>query len=282
MRYVRLAPLVLLLVLGSTGRLAAQDSLAWNDLLHGADSTWNRPTEDMQALSGKTVAYSSLSFFVDKSGVYEMSSDQTLFEDSWDGMIFLYAGSFDPEKPLENLIAANDNSGPHHSHLRVPLAQGVVYLLVTTTVEPLDGFLNFNNSVGGPGNVFETACFLDEPERRDIGDEMALDRRFCVEVTWKDFAGRTGRGIPVPHRSENSGMFWFFRPDNWELSVKVVDGCGFNGRYWVMISGSTNVQYEVRVRDLWGDSSVIHRTYSNPLGRRARTVLDTTAFDGCQ
>ncbi|HEX7183701.1 MAG TPA: hypothetical protein VF756_17850 [Thermoanaerobaculia bacterium] len=245
---------------------------------------WNRPNVDLQTLSGSSVLYSSLSIFVDRSGVYEITSDQTLFDDPWNGMLFLYAESFDPAKPLENLIAANDDGpgGPATSKVTFPLVAGVIYQVVTTTAQPIDANLNFANRVTGPGAVRTSACFLDEPERRDNGTDMAfLNGRFCVAVTWTDFQGNNGIGRPVGHRSDTSGMFWFFSPDNWELSIKVLDGCSNNSHFWVMISGSTNVGYTVRVRDMLGHSSVGERTYSNPVRRRARTVLDTRAFDGC-
>lgn len=100
--------------------------------------------------------------------------------------------------------------------------------------------------------------------------------RFQVDVTWRDFEGGEGQGRLTSARSTDSGVFWFFHPANWELMVKVLDACGFNDKFWVFSSGSTNVQYEMRVTDL---ATGTVRIYDNPLGTIAETVTDTAAFD---
>ena len=73
--------------------------------------------------------------------------------------------------------------------------------------------------------------------------------RFEVTATWKDFAGRTGEARALPGPSNVSGQLWFFSADNPELTVKVLDGCAVNGRYWVLVAGATNVEYHLLVRD---------------------------------
>ncbi|MCP3910394.1 MAG: trypsin-like serine protease, partial [Actinomycetia bacterium] len=47
-----------------------------------------------------------------------------------------------------------------------------------------------------------------------------VNRRFQVTVTWRDFAGNEGSAHVVPFGSDDSGLFWFFDPDNWEMLVK--------------------------------------------------------------
>ncbi len=101
--------------------------------------------------------------------------------------------------------------------------------------------------------------------------------RFQVEVEWRDFKDRTGTGQAVVN-SQDSGLFWFFNPDNWELMVKVLDGCGINDRYWVFASATTNVEYTLRVID--SDTGLMQE-YSNPLGTAARAITDTAAFATC-
>jgi hypothetical protein len=285
MRHPRILPLLALLFLGTaTGARAGQDT--WTDVLQGSAHTWNRPGADLQGVApGPKVPYSSLSVFVTQTGSYEISSDQTLIE-PWDGLIFLYAETFDPTQPLKNLLAGNDNgpAGASTSKITAQLLAGVVYHVVTTSAAPSAGPLNFANTVKGPGEVRESYCFVDEPTRSDNGDDTAmslLGGRFCVFGTWKDFAGRTGNVHRVPLRSDSSGNLWFFGPDNWEIQIKVLNGCGLNHNFWVMLSSTSNVQYDIHVRDLFGNSSVSDRVYSNALGKPPRTVLDTKAFDGC-
>ncbi|HZI63819.1 MAG TPA: choice-of-anchor Q domain-containing protein, partial [Thermoanaerobaculia bacterium] len=76
----------------------------------------------------------------------------------------------------------------------------------------------------------------------------------------------------------DTGYFWFFQPTNVELTVKVLNGCGVNQRYWVFASGLTNQAVEVSVTDSQTGAT---RTYNNPRGRVFRTRLDTGAFSTC-
>ena len=101
--------------------------------------------------------------------------------------------------------------------------------------------------------------------------------RFRVEVSW-DVKGSSGAGQAVAGASADSGLFWFFSPDNWELMVKVLDGCGINGRYWVFAAGTTDVHYVLTVTDTL--TGAVAR-YENPAGRAAAAVTDTGAFQTC-
>ncbi|MEM7356518.1 MAG: hypothetical protein AAF657_37225 [Acidobacteriota bacterium] len=105
-----------------------------------------------------------------------------------------------------------------------------------------------------------------------------LDRRFLAEVEWQDFSGNSGSGRTLRGASDQSGLFWFFDPLNWELQVKVLDGCAINGHFWVFSAATTNVGYLLRVTDT--ETGEV-REYSNTLGETAATVVDTTAFSTC-
>jgi hypothetical protein len=111
------------------------------------------------------------------------------------------------------------------------------------------------------------------------GSTLCLhEGRFRVGVEWRDFAGRTGVGNLVPGHSADSGLFWFFGPSNWELLVKILDGCPENGHFWVFLAAATSVEYTVRVED-FVTGEVWEET--NPLGRLAPARADTDAFNGC-
>jgi predicted esterase len=104
-------------------------------------------------------------------------------------------------------------------------------------------------------------------------------RRFRVAVTWQDGSGHTGVGSVVPAAaSANSAVLWFFDPGNWEMLVKVLDGCALNQRIWVFSAATTNVEYTLTVTD-----TVTHqvRTYHNPAGQSAAAITDTDAFSSC-
>ncbi len=103
--------------------------------------------------------------------------------------------------------------------------------------------------------------------------------RYRIGLTWQDASGQTGVGSPVPGAvSPDSAVLWFFDPTNWEMLVKVIDGCGLNQRVWVFTAATTNVAYTLTVTDtLTGN----FKTYQNPAGRAAAAVTDTDAFATC-
>ncbi|HUO86159.1 MAG TPA: hypothetical protein VM617_02110 [Thermoanaerobaculia bacterium] len=105
------------------------------------------------------------------------------------------------------------------------------------------------------------------------------DGRFRVEVAWTDFQGGSGPGrpIPLPDR-EDSGLFWFFDPANIELTVKVLDACVVNNRFWVFVASGSTVEYTLIVTDT---VSHVTRTYGNDLGEVPSLLPDTAAFATC-
>jgi len=101
--------------------------------------------------------------------------------------------------------------------------------------------------------------------------------RFEAEVAWSDYTGHVGAGVLATASSPDSGLFWFFSPSNWELQLKVLDGCGVNGHFWVYAAGTTDVAWTLTVRDR---TSGLVKTYSNPLGHASAAVTDA-AFATC-
>jgi|CXWL01.1.fsa_nt_gi hypothetical protein len=107
--------------------------------------------------------------------------------------------------------------------------------------------------------------------------------RFRVSVEWETPAGATGVAKRVTSTTigaavDDSGLFWFFAPANWEMLVKIVDGCGFNDRFWVFAAATTNVGYTLRVEDTRFGTV---RTWVNPVGAAAQALADTSAFATC-
>ncbi|MCP4548464.1 MAG: hypothetical protein GY835_18560 [bacterium] len=82
----------------------------------------------------------------------------------------------------------------------------------------------------------------------------------------------------VPFGSDDSGLFWFFAPENWEMLVKVLDGCGLNNRFWVFSAATTNVEYMLRITDT---ETGLRQEYFNRLGNSAAAITDTSAFPTC-
>jgi FG-GAP-like repeat/Divergent InlB B-repeat domain len=124
-----------------------------------------------------------------------------------------------------------------------------------------------------------TASFSEEIVCEVDATTLCLRQsRFRVRVRWRDFDGNPGDGHRVLFGSDDSGLLWFFDADNWEMLVKVLDGCGFNGRYWVFSAATTNVEYTLEVTDT---ATGEVREYVNPLGTRAAAITDVEAFATC-
>ena len=104
------------------------------------------------------------------------------------------------------------------------------------------------------------------------------DGRFRVEAAWRNFEGATGIVRPAAITTGESGLLWFFEPDNWEVLIKVLDGCAVNGRFWVFHAAATTVEMALTVTDT---ATGQVRDYGNPLGVLAPAVNDTDAFDSC-
>lgn len=100
--------------------------------------------------------------------------------------------------------------------------------------------------------------------------------RFRVTARWttKDGSG-AARALPL---TRDTGAFWFFNASNLEIVLKVLDGCPVNDRFWVFLTGLTNVGVEVTVLDTLSGQTW---TDTHPAGTPLPTRLDTDAFDTC-
>jgi ELWxxDGT repeat protein len=102
---------------------------------------------------------------------------------------------------------------------------------------------------------------------------LCLGERFRVQVTWRDFMGRTGIGRSVPLTAD-TGAFWFFAPENVEVILKVLDGRPLNDHHWVFYGALSSVEYALTVTDV---QTGLTARYWNPSGQLA-SVADTTGF----
>ena len=101
--------------------------------------------------------------------------------------------------------------------------------------------------------------------------------RFGVRTFWKAYDGRSGSGQAMPLTTD-SGGFWFFAPDNFEVMVKVVDGCGTNERFWIYAAGLTDLDVDLLVTDTWTGKVQV---FQNPLGAPYTPVQEIGLFDIC-
>ena len=105
------------------------------------------------------------------------------------------------------------------------------------------------------------------------------DSRYAVTVEWRDGAGGSGAGRVVHAGTNDSGMFSFFDRANWEVLIKVLDGCSANGQVWVFGGSTTDLGYVIRVTDT---ATGAVKEYRNEPGTAAAAITDVAAFrDGC-
>ncbi len=108
------------------------------------------------------------------------------------------------------------------------------------------------------------------------------DRRFDVRPEWRDRAGEAHEASAETLTAE-SGRFWFFRRENAELTVKILDGRALNGSFWLFAASMTDLAYELTVIDHdtgnCGPSEPCPRvkTYRSPAGSNGN-VIDTSLF----
>jgi hypothetical protein len=110
---------------------------------------------------------------------------------------------------------------------------------------------------------------------------LCLNSRFSVIGRWRT---NPTPGSPVDGNAQavvaaaDSGIFAFFGPSNWEVMVKVLDGCALNDRYWVFSAAATNVFYRLEVFDVARSAQKIYFNYPGP---PAPALTDTDALATC-
>ena len=174
--------------------------------------------------------------------------------------------------PLDpRLTPLGDFGGPTPTHH--PLADSPALNITSEECAPAD-----QRGVARPfGPACDAGAVEAAPGCLPGSERLCLeDGRFAVTVRWTAL-GTSGPGRTVPLAAD-TGAFWFFDPNNLEVTVKVLDGCGVNNRYWVFVSGLTNVGVQVRVEDtqtgeVW--------THENAAGTAFQPRLDTDALEVC-
>lgn len=124
--------------------------------------------------------------------------------------------------------------------------------------------------------AFPAALTAGAPSRLaapSLQDDTLELGRFTARVSWKLPSGETGHGRPLPFGAQ-TGMFWFFSPRNVEMAIKVLDGRGLNGHFWVFYASLTDVELDLVLTDT---TTGAERRYHNPAGTMA-SAADVNAF----
>lgn len=107
-----------------------------------------------------------------------------------------------------------------------------------------------------------------------------LDSRYSVSVEWWTSGGESGFGRVVRAGTNESGLFWFFDPANWEVLIKVLDGCALSDSVWVFAASTTDLGFSIRVTDT---VTGVVREYVGDPGEPAAAITDGMAFsEGCR
>jgi len=177
--------------------------------------------------------------------------------------------------PTGATIEDNNSGGGTAARIQTTLLETGRYLIAANSFRPdnVGTFdLNFECQGGSstctPGT--STLCLDDFPG----------DRRYKVEVRYQTTqgAGSSGNGRAIQTNSlgiSRGGLFWFFAADNPELLIKVLDGCGINGRKWVFYAAGTNVGMDIAVTDTRTGAT---KTYTNPDRQVAQPLQDANAL----
>ncbi|MES1245986.1 MAG: fibronectin type III domain-containing protein [Acidobacteriota bacterium] len=153
--------------------------------------------------------------------------------------------------------------------------------VVVTGLAPATGYafrVRAVNDGGASAYSNEAIASTNGPVGPCVADAHTLcllGDRFRVQVAWETTDGATGQASVVPGASDNSGVLWFFNEDNWEMLLKVIDGCTVTNHYWVFFAATTNVEFVVTVTDTQTGAV---KTYLNPQGNSADAVTDTNAL----
>lgn len=278
----RVLPLLLLtlcVVLATAGPAAADGFQTFSGNTAGGP-TFNRPAGAGPGLSGAMVRYRAQSFRLDGP------SDCLIYgSQDYDGYLHLYQGSFNPANPLNNLVDGDDDGELGIGSSRIPhdfvndneisLAGGG-YVLVTS------GF--GAGSQGSYQNFIQ--CRTQQPYSGcgtffagiPADQQVCLADRFVVAIDQISNHPTDGFGTPVRFGSTDSGFFWFFNSKNFEVLIKVLNGCPVNGHWWVFFAGTTNQAHRIRVVDL---QTLQIKTYIRGLGPPSPAETDTLAFSTC-
>ncbi len=120
-----------------------------------------------------------------------------------------------------------------------------------------------------------------DPAGTCVSDAETLclrDSRYSVAVEWRTADGKSGDGSVVHEGTNDSGLFTFFNLENWEVLIKVLDGCALNGHVWVYGASTTDLGYVIRVTDT---ATGTVQEYRNEPGLPAPAITDGRAFPAC-
>ena len=148
------------------------------------------------------------------------------------------------------------------------------------------GFYDVTLTVERAGAVSTASLVVQVEASRKAGtceadaETLCLaDSRYRARAEWWTVDGRSGMSSVIHAGTNDSGVFSFFGRNNWEILIKVLDGCDVNGHVWVFGAATTDMGCRIEITDtLTGEV----REYRNESGNQGSAINDTVAFaDAC-
>ena len=106
------------------------------------------------------------------------------------------------------------------------------------------------------------------------GAALTLRGGYSVSMCYETAQGATGDARDWGLDSSQSGLLYFFDRNNAEVLIKVLDGCGVNGHFWVFVAPVTDLAFNLEVSSPGGEAW----THRNRLGQTADAASDVSAF----
>jgi hypothetical protein len=161
------------------------------------------------------------------------------------------------------------NSGPGSTQVQFTLDSSGLWAWGVTNAETF--FESGNYTLAFQCGSSNSNCTADD-------QTLCLSSgRFKVTATFNAGGGNAGAAHAVTLTSD-TGYLWFFGSTNVEAVIKVIDGCGLGGHYWVFAGGLTNVAVTITVTDTQTNKT---KTYTNPPKTVFQPIQDTSAFSTC-
>ncbi len=190
-----------------------------------------------------------------------LTGDPVSFEDTSSGRVRLRTWDFGDDSAARTRTARHAWAKPGFYEVTLRVGDGAVESTASLT---------FLVEAAAPAGT----CVADASTR------CLLDSRYSVTVDWWRADGAAGSGSVVHAGTNDSGLFLFFDPENWEVLIKVLDGCALNGNVWVYGASTTDLGYAIRITDT---ATGAVREYRNEPGTPAAAITDGTAFpEGCR
>jgi hypothetical protein len=185
-----------------------------------------------------------------------------------DAYLYLLAG----RGPFGPVIAQDDDGGNGlNSRITISLDPGDYTIEATTLHSEAEGPFTLRLMRAGSCVPDPTTLCVEHPP-----GNSRFQARVHFETTQGGGAEGDARVIPLADVGVPlGGILWFFRQENPEMLLKILDGCAVNGHFWTFYSAATNVGFTVTV-----DDTLVPRakTYTNPDRTAAPPMLDTHAF----